>query len=451
MPAQPQPRSLPDTWLWPHSAPGHVALRLADQHFIQVLERGPAALHQAVQRQALQRLLAHARQSSPWWRDWLAGSQLHILARLPVLQREQLRASVADAGGPLPMPPAHGGARKGLTSGSSGVPVDFYVSALAQRVSDSHYLADHARHGRDLRRLFAGLLTRFAPHPGQPHQVITGDRWLGMGPMVGRNSQQGTIREHAQWLHDTGPAYLNTAPSVLRGMLDEIESGAVSPPAGLEQVLTIGETVDDVLRQRTRALTGASIRDRYTCEEIGPVALQCPHDASETPAYHVCVGNAVVETVDESDSPCTPGQAGRVLVTGLHHWATPVIRYDIGDIAALHPRCPACGAQVPSLTQLLGRKRFLVRLPSGERKYLKLTGKDWLSILPVREHRLVQDSPSHMLVELVVERPLTASDHETAQAMLARVVDPSFTFEIRQVDRIAWGPGIKRQDVLSLV
>lgn len=178
------------------------------------------------------------------------------------------------------MPPTHGGTRKGLTSGSSGVPVDFYVSALAQRVSDSHYLADHTRHGRDLRRLFAGLLTRFAPHPGQPHQVITGDRWLGMGTMVGRNSQHGSIREHAQWLHDTGPAYLNTAPSVLRGMLDEIESGSVSAPQGLEQVLTIGETVDDVLRQRTRALTGASIRDRYTCEEIDRTA-GAPHEPGQ--------------------------------------------------------------------------------------------------------------------------------------------------------------------------
>jgi phenylacetate-CoA ligase len=79
------------------------------------------------------------------------------------------------------------------------------------------------------------------------------------------------------------------------------------------------------------------------------------------------------------------------LVTSLHNYASPAIRYELGDLAAWAPRC-ACGYPGQALTQVLGRKRFLVRLPSGERKAVPITARLWLAIAPFRETRLVQVS-----------------------------------------------------------
>jgi phenylacetate-CoA ligase len=211
--------------------------------------------------------------------------------------------------------------------------------------------------------------------------------------------------------------------------------------------MTFAETVDPGLRQRTRSLLGAEIRDRYSCEEVGAIAFQCPHSEGH---YHVASSNVVVEILDDDGRACPPDMIGHVVVTALHNHASPVVRYELNDLAAWQPRC-ACGRPAPVLTKLLGRKRFLVRLPSGERIALRLGAKEWLDVAPVREHRLVQVSEDVLHVELVLDRPLTDMERQGIVAMLAREISPALTYDIRQVERIDWAPTYKRQDLVSLV
>ncbi|MES2975117.1 MAG: AMP-binding protein [Pseudomonadota bacterium] len=439
----------PGGWDWPNTVPTHVVQRWIDMQAIDALEQSAPPFWLAWQQRALRELAANAAQVSGWWRRWLTvppGQLTHrTLGQLPVLRREDFRAAI-ESEGALRMPPWHGPTATKSTSGSSGVPVQFHLSALSGRVVDSHYMADHHRHGRNLRLPTAALLTRFEEHPGAEHRMLPGDPWQGIAPTAARRSMGASMREHAQWLRRLNPAYLNTAPAVLAGIVDACEEGE-PPPAGLQQVMTVGETVTPELRERTLRMLGASIRDRYTCEEVGTVALQCPHDESR---YHVCVGNNIVEIVDDAGHAVAAGQPGRVLVTGLQHWASPAVRYDLGDIASMAPQC-TCGAQVPVLFKLLGRKRFLVRLPSGERIFLKIVAKDFLRIAPVREFRVTQLTAQAMRVELVLERALSPDEHAALLAMLRKQVYADFDYDIRQVDAIAWTPGAKRQDVVSLV
>jgi len=58
------------------------------------------------------------------------------------------------------------------------------------------------------------------------------------------------------------------------------------------------------------------------------------------------------------------GQVGRVVVTDLHNFATPLIRYDLGDYAEMADTCP-CGRGLPALKRIMGRRRNMVRLPDG--------------------------------------------------------------------------------------
>lgn len=445
------PDVLAPDWDWPARIPAFNAQRLLDVHVIRTLEAADRPFQLHYQGQALNALIAHARQASSWWREWLEpppGVPGVPLKDMPILERHHFRAAVESAG-PLRLPPWHGGVAENASSGSSGVPVKFFVSEMAGRITGACYFDDHRRHGRDLRLKMAALLTRFEPHPGVPHRLMPADPAQGAGAIAARRSQDRPVREHAAWLRAVDPVYLNTSPTILSGMLDAYENGETRP-VNLRQVLSIGETVPAELRRRTREILGASIRDRYSCEEIGPIALQCPHDGSDEPPLHTCVANAIVEVVDDAGKPCAPGVPGRVLVTALHHWASPAIRYDVGDVAAMAPQC-TCGARVPTLTRLLGRKRFLVRLPSGERKLLKLDAREWLSVAPVREYRVTQHTLRAVRVELVMDRPLTAGEHEAALALLRKAVHPSFEFEVRRVDAIDWAPGAKRQDVVSLV
>jgi phenylacetate-CoA ligase len=67
---------------------------------------------------------------------------------------------------------------------------------------------------------------------------------------------------------------------------------------------------------------GSKIIDRYSCEETGYIALQCPRHNH----LHVISPVTILEIIDESGNPCPPGKPGRVLVTGMQSFAMPLIR-----------------------------------------------------------------------------------------------------------------------------
>lgn len=442
-------------WDWPDRVPLPVALRVGDVRQILLLERSAPEQWQAWQARQLRDLLTHITAVSPAWREWvgtgLAQARPTDLSALPVLSREEFRAMV-EREGPLRLPHEHGMTVAHSTSGSTGQPVRFHASALSVRVIRHHYEADHERHGRHLDphgAPHAALGSRTPEHPGLEHQFARGDPWLGVPHVYTRRNLQFSFDEHARWLARLAPGWLAVNPTVLHGVLESFESGSagVQAPRSLRQLLTQGATVEPRLRERARAVLGARIADRYSCEEIGPIALQCPHDDTR---YHVCVSNAIVEVVDESGQPCAEGQTGRVLVTGLHQWASPALRYDIGDLAAWHALC-TCGAQVPSLSNLLGRRRGLIRAPSGQRYFVRLSAADWLDIAPVREFRFVQDSLHEVRIELVVAQPLSGAQRAAVVAMLEQRVSPEFRFVIEERARIDWPDVPKRQDVVVLV
>ena len=434
---------------WPERIDAKHATLLADTQWVAFLDRQSHERVQDWQRRRLARLIGHAVRHAPWWHERLrhvTDGRAFALGDLPLMGREAYRESIAAAGGPLPTPESHGDSGQGSTSGSSGTPVVFYTSALSRRLFNAEWHYDDIRQGRDPALPGAELSGgRVAAHPGE-HRLVKGDPILGTRDWMRRRLQQFTMEEHARWLSRVSPAYLSTSPKLLAGMLDLYESGAVPPPR-IAQVMTYAETVDAEIRERTHSLLGASIRDRYSCEEIGPIAFQCPVSDDH---YHLASSNVVVEILDDAGRPCAPGVVGRVFVTGLHGFASPAIRYELNDLAAWAPACP-CGRRAPVLTQMLGRKRFLIRLPSGDRTLPRIAARTWLAVAPVREYRLVQVSETMLHAEIVLDRPITDDERQGFVAMLQREISPELDYEIHQVEHIAWGPTYKRQDVISLI
>jgi phenylacetate-CoA ligase len=433
---------------WPERIDAALAALLVDGGWIAHLDRLPHADVQAWQRRRLGRLLGHAARQSGWWRERLSpflGDRGVTLGDLPLMSRQQYRESIETAGGALSMPAEHGAAHKQSTSGSTGVPVEFFTSTLLARLLVAQWYYDDARQGRDRSLLRVEISSRVPKHAGE-HVVVTGNPMLGSGDGFRRNIQQFTTEDHARWLSRVRPAYVSSAPHILSAIMEVYESGKVAPPA-VRQVMTYGETVDVELRRRARSVLGAAVRDRYSSEEVGAIAFQCPRSDEH---YHVASSNVVVEILDESGRGCAPGAVGRVFVTGLHNWASPVVRYELNDLAAWSSICP-CGRQAPVLTRLLGRERFLVRLPSGDRIAPRVFSRQLLPIAPVREYRLVQVSETTLHAELVLDRPLTEDERQSMLAMLREVISPELTYEIHQVETIDWGPTYKRQDVISLI
>lgn len=445
--AQPRARKASD---WPNDAGPKLQAFALDRYMIAHYDSRPVAEVEAFQFQHLSRLLSHAARHSPWWQERLGpirkGGTLDF-HRIPLMTREHYRAFLTASGGPLPLPGGHGQAQPNATSGSSGIPLSFYTSSLCGRMNGAHSSYDRSRQGLDPGRLLARIIRKVGEHSG-PHLRVPSNALYRRNEEVQRRSNSFTSEEHARWLSEVRPAYVFANVRLLSGILDAYEEGAADPPGQpIDAVLSFAETVTPEFRVRARRILGARVLDRYSCEEAGPLAFQCP---SSDAHYHVASTNAVVEVLDERGVRCRPGEIGRVFVTSLHNYASPVVRYELGDLAAWAPRC-VCGYDKPVLTDLLGRVRFLIRLPSGGRKHVVVTARDWLSVAPFRETRLVQVSQAVIRAEYVLDRALSREEEAKLTGILETEISPELRYDLTRVERIDWGPTYKRQDVVSLI
>jgi phenylacetate-CoA ligase len=265
----------------------------------------------------------------------------------------------------------------------------------------------------------------------------------GKDKLVRRNMMEHEPEALLDWLTREKPHFLVTSPSMVARLAELTRRDSV--PLSIEQVITFGEVVTPETRVMCKDVFGAKITDRYSCEELGWIALQCPINDH----YHVSAATAMIEIVDDFGRACAVGEAGRVLVTGLHSYAMPLIRYEIGDYAEWGEPCD-CGITLPVIRQIWGRKRNFVHLPHGGVRLARLAGEHWRGIAPIREYRLVQYLDYSIDAFVRCDEPLTRDQEERITGMIQRVLGYPFDILVRRSQKIDWGPNWKREEFVHV-
>jgi phenylacetate-CoA ligase len=109
-------------------------------------------------------------------------------------------------------------------------------------------------------------------------------------------------------------------------------------------------------RAALRDAFGPAVFDTYGCRETMLMATECDqHDG-----LHVCMENILLEVLvtgsDGRTRHAEPGEVGEVVITDLHNFGAPLIRYKNGDLARWggHVRC-SCGRAHPKISAIEGR------------------------------------------------------------------------------------------------
>ena len=451
------PHSVIEGVAWP-AVPGDVAARLlALQHQLEESQWWPPDVMLDHQFRQLGRLLDHAFRNLAFYRERLAaagyrpGQEIapELWRRLPILTRREVR----DAGEALvsrTLPPAHGGRFPDATSGSTGIPLKIQKSELFLLLWHAFTLREELWHRRDWRLKLAvirpGLGTSAAGSRGGHHE-----NW---GPPVAEVYPTGpqalldittSVADQAEWLVREKPGYLLTMPSNLRELARHFRKHGLTLPA-LCGIRTLGEVVDGELRQACRDAWGAGIADMYSTVEAGYCALQCP----EHEHYHVQSESALVEVLDKAGDPCRPGERGRVVVTSLHNFAMPLIRYDTGDFAEPGGPC-SCGRGLPVLDRIVGRVREMLVMPSGAKSFPRLRTKKLADIAGVVQFQVVQKSIRDLEVRLVVAPSFASAEEDRLREMLQTNLGRHFVITFAYCEEIPRSPSGKFFDFVSEV
>ena len=115
-------------------------------------------------------------------------------------------------------------------------------------------------------------------------------------------------------------------------------------------------------------------------------------------SFHVATSNVIVEGVDRAYEIDGVG-VGRVLVTHLHSYATPLIRYELGDLACLRAKCP-CGHNGPTIYNLQGRASSVIKHRNGRMSACYIRGQDLAAVVSFAELRIRQTAFDKIIIEL---------------------------------------------------
>lgn len=338
----------------------------------------------AAQQRRLRRLIHHAAEHSPFYRERFRGLDLdrRELADLPTVTKAEVMADFdrvvtdrtvrrRELEAHLDDPANVGRLFQGKylvchTSGSQGQPM---VIVQDQLTLDLLFAFQSTRGNVNYRFGPAEMARRFFS-PARLAVVISKpgffpSAWIwnhlpaSLRPYLKLLYVQGNDPDLIAKLNDFRPTALTSTPTtldVLAVKADRLRLDA------LASVVANSETLTPQSRARIRAAFRVPVLDNYACGECLFLGTGC----RTGPGVHVNADWCVVEVVDEQNRPVPPGRLGhKVLLTNLANTTQPLIRYEVGDRLQMATAPCRCGNTLPLIERVVGRVAEVFWLRSG--------------------------------------------------------------------------------------
>lgn len=318
------------------------------------------------------------------------------------------------------------------TSGSSGAPFEVYIDARCSRRRKVQALRPYLTNGRRIRDR-ALLLTG---HPDRAPKWF--ERWGLLREQ--RLDCKLPLEEQLAAVNASRPQVVQGYPSAL-APLGAFARELRRPLHRPRLVFTDSELLTSQDRQAIEDAWGAPPIDVFGTWETGNIAYQC----ERRQGYHVAIDCAVLEVLADDGRAARPGEEGRLVCTALDNDAMPLIRYDLGDIAALAAGPCDCGRSFPLLQVIAGRANDRLRLVDGRSISPEgLLARFGAMSACIREYQVIQEAPERFRVIVVPDAGFDVAALNRIRGIF-EAWRPSVAVTIEVVDRIAREPSGKRR------
>lgn len=207
-------------------------------------------------------------------------------------------------------------------------------------------------------------------------------------------------------------------------------------------VVSAASSLTQEMRSRIETAFNCPVFDRYGTREVGAVAMECQqHDG-----LHILTDVVHVEVLDDVGREVSDGEEGELVVTALHNFTMPLIRYRIGDRAQRGSGGCACGRPYPRIRRLLGRNEACFKTARGGRVlpefFIHLIGKEH-NYGDLQRFQVVQESMERVVVRLEPisgVQPRILADQGEIAAEIERAMGSPCTVTFEVVDHIPASP-----------
>jgi phenylacetate-CoA ligase len=196
---------------------------------------------------------------------------------------------------------------------------------------------------------------------------------------------------------------------------------------GVACAIAAAEPLHADARQRIEQGLGAPLFNTYGSREFMSIAAECDYRNG----LHIHSENLVVETRDPDDHA-----ASELLVTDLHNYGMPFVRYASGDLGRItHDLC-ACGRGLPRLDRIEGRAVDALRTSDGRTVPGEFFPHLLKEIPELAEYRVEQKSLDHLVISAVLTHALSERSEALLRREIGAIFGPGTAWEVQRVDRI---------------
>ncbi len=400
---------------------------------------------EALQRRKLTALINHAYENVPYYRDLFASAGINPvdikgvedLPKIPTTSKIKLqsvpRGQIMARGKDI------NGCVEDVTSGSTGIPLHVYFTREDYDIRSLVFIRTFMESGYRLTDRQAIMCdTRFVSKKKYWFQKFGIFRKKYIPVQLDLNRQ-------IEILMDYKPDFIHGYPQSIAMIADEmIRQGinSISP----RMVCTGAELVSKKIRDTINAAFGVTMVDTYATIESGLIAWQCR--ARE--GYHINSDTVVLELLNNG-KPALPGERGTVVITNLHSFAMPIIRYELGDICIPTGEACSCGSQLPMMSVVEGRIDDMIYTPSGKVISPNSITNALEDVEGISRFRVIQERLELLIAQIVKGNGFSSNTPTRTKELLKELVGEKMEVEVQLVNEIPRAHTGKIRAVISKV
>ncbi len=401
---------------------------------------------QALQWRKLQALIAHCWTQVPFYREFWGRAGVsdaadirsrEDYAKLPPLTKPEIRAH-ADA----MIAPAHRGQLYfKTTGGSTGEPLRFGYTRESYERRVAVMFRGYAWSGAHLGQRTAYLWG--APVAAPAGVALFKDRLyhaaFNRRMLNAFDMDERRMAEYADALDRFRPETIVSYVGPLVELAQWIERNGRTPHRP-QRILGAAEALHPHQRALLQRVFGAPAYDTYGCREFMLIAAEC--EARD--GLHMNIDHLHVEFAAGSQATAPSD----LIVTDLHNYGMPLMRYVNGDLGTPgHAHC-SCGRGLPKLAKVDGRRLDALRLRDGRLLPGEYIVYVFLPVTGVKQYQVVQKTLDTLLVRLVPDAGYDPSVHTLIRDGIRKLAGDGVAIDFETVDAIALTASGKRRVTL---
>lgn len=410
---------------------------------------------EAIQEKKLRAILNHAYRNVPYYHRLFDSvgvkpddiKTIEDLSKIPIITKSQLKNANKEI---IARNVDLNNCVEQATSGSTGDPLTLLFSKEDVLYAGASY---------DLVRIENGFkLFRDVLLSTTGESVTSNKKWYKHLGILRRESLNvfDSLDTQIQLLKKIKPDAMWGYPSAIKLLAKEVQEKAIKSISP-RLIFTASEVFDQETRDFINSVFNVDLFDVYGSWEAGAcMAWECGEHAG----YHMSMDSVLMEFLDENGERVSVGERGKVVVTNLHSYAMPIIRYEIGDFAIPTDEECSCGRGGYLMKAIEGRSKDVLVTSNGkiivssfvpylfypDCIYSEATIKQYQKI---KQFQVIQKSKNEIIVKIIKEPESDEEEFNYILTNFKNVFGESIDIKLIFVESIPPLPSGKSTYVIS--